>query len=382
MELTKRKRILVFVDWYEPGFRAGGPIRSCVNFSDNMGGDYDVFVFTTDRDLGENQSYVNIECDEWIMRKGVAVLYASPSFLKWKNIRRFFKEIKPDYVYINSMYSHYFAVYPLLMKWLGLTDANVILAPRGMLKKTAIQFKSTRKKVYLLIFKLLGIHKKIVFHATDSTETGDVKEVFGSNTKCSQISNFPPLQQAIFKYIKKQKGVLRIIFVGRIHPIKNLTLLLEYLKDLRAEIVLTIVGAMEDEAYWNKCQQLIRSFPANIGVAFKKDIPNEDIGNLIADHHIFALPTEGENFGHAIFEALSVGRPVLISDQTPWRNLPQIKAGWDLPLNAPFAFVDALNKVAEMDEETFRVWSKGAWQLANDYITKSDLKSQYLKLFS
>lgn len=381
MGLTKHK-ILIFVDWYEPGFKAGGPIRSCVNFSDNMSADYDVLVFTTDRDLGELQPYINIDYDKWIKRKGIAILYASPSFLSWKNIRKIFEEVTPDFVYINSMYSYYFAVYPLLMKWLGLTDAAVILAPRGMLKKTAIQFKSTRKKIYLFILKLLRIHKNVVFHAADATETRDIKEIFGAQAKSIQVPNFPPLRQLHFTCTEKLKGKLKIIFVGRIHPIKNLGLLLEHIKNLRAAILLTIVGTVEDEPYWNKCERLIKSFPANIRVIFKKDIPNEDIGNLIADHHLFALPTKGENFGHAIFEALSVGRPVLISDQTPWRNLESRRAGWDLPLDNPSVFIDTLQQVAEMDNEDFQPWCNGAWQLANEYVTKNDLKNQYLKLFS
>ena len=38
----------------------------------------------------------------------------------------------------------------------------------------------------------------------------------------------------------------------------------------------------------------------------------------------FLLPTGGENFGHAIFEALSCGVPALISDRTPWRDLLRV----------------------------------------------------------
>lgn len=382
MELTKRKKILVFADWYDPGFKAGGPIRSCVNFSDNMNQDYEVFVFTSDRDLGATEPYANVEADKWIRLNGIAIFYASPSFLRWKNIRGIFKEIEPAFVYLNSMYSRYFSVYPLLVNLLGLTTGNVVLAPRGMLKKTALQFKARKKKMFLHIFRILGIHKKIVFHTTDLTETNDAKKIFGAEIKCVQVSNFPPPQKAVLEDVEKSKHIIRVIFVGRIHAIKNLALLLQFVKQMRASVVLTIVGTVEDQLYWDKCQALIKSFPENIQVTFKKDIPNAEIRELIAAHHIFALPTEGENFGHAIFEALSVGRPVLISDQTPWRNLSQVNAGWDLPLNAPEAFVDTLNEVAAMDNEAFRVWARGAWQLANDYITKSDLKSQYLKLFS
>lgn len=380
--LTEKKKILVFADWYEPGFKAGGPIRSCVNFSDNMKDSYDIFVFTTDRDLGETHPYPNIQCDKWVQLNGINILYASPAYLSWKNFTHNIREIKADYVYINSMYSRYNTLYPLLIKTLGLTDSKLILAPRGMLKKTALQFKTTKKKAFLFLFKLAGIHKKIVFQATDEIEKNDIQKIFGNDVHINLIPNFSPARQLITRVIKKESGDLKIIFVGRIHPIKNLAPLLEYIRTLHSNILLTIIGAVEDEKYWAKCQQIIASLSNRTRVVIKKGVPNADIGNLIADHHILALPTEGENFGHAIFEALAVGRPVLISDQTPWRDLQAKQAGWDLPLNNPPAFVNVLKQVAEMDDANFQIWSKGAHQLAKDYIEKSNIKEAYLKLFS
>ena len=59
------KTIFLFADWYEPGYRAGGPIRSCVNFVRSMEGDYRIFVFTSDRDLGAAGPYPDIATDCW-----------------------------------------------------------------------------------------------------------------------------------------------------------------------------------------------------------------------------------------------------------------------------------------------------------------------------
>lgn len=375
-------RILVFADWYAPGFKAGGPIRSCVNFSDNMKGDREIFVFTSDRDLGESGPYLGIESDKWIEQKEIKVLYATPQFLNWRNIRRVLNEVEPDYIYLNSMYSRYFALYPLLIKWLGLTDATVILAPRGMLKKSALQFRGPKKRIFLFIFRLFGVHRKVAFHATDDTEVNDVRRIFGEKVKCSQASNFPSSDRLAFSYIKKKRGELKVVFVGRIHPIKNLLLLLNYIKPLQADIFLTIVGTPEDEEYWNKCRLLIKELSPNIRVIFNESIPNSEIVNLIADHHIFALPTEGENFGHAIFEALSTGRPVLISDQTPWRDLETEKAGWDIPLSEPGRFAATIERVAAMDQEEYLEWCRGAWVYAQKKSDNIELKKKYKALFA
>lgn len=49
-----------------------------------------------------------------------------------------------------------------------------------------------------------------------------------------------------------------------------------------------------------------------------------------------------------IAEALSVGTPVLISDQTPWRKLAAVGLGHDLPLAEPGAFVRVIESAAKL----------------------------------
>jgi glycosyltransferase involved in cell wall biosynthesis len=98
--------------------------------------------------------------------------------------------------------------------------------------------------------------------------------------------------------------------------------------------------------------------------------------------HIFALPTTGENFGHAIFEALAAGRPVLISDQTPWRHLRQAEAGWDIPLNASAEFRNAILAALDWDQNIFDHWSKSAWNFAKNNVDSIGLMNTYEQLFS
>jgi len=58
------------------------------------------------------------------------------------------------------------------------------------------------------------------------------------------------------------------------------------------------------------------------------------------------MPTFAENYGHAIAESLSMGTPVLISDNTPWRKLGEKGLGWDINLSAVGEFVSAIEAVA------------------------------------
>lgn len=378
---TKKPRVLVMVDWFHPGFKAGGPIRSCVNFADNYKDDFELFVVTSDRDLNDTQPYAGIPANEWVFYKEkVKVFYASPQWLSLSAINKLVQSIKPDVIYLNSMYSRFFALYPLLLKRAGSIRSKVVLAPRGMLKQSAVQFKSGKKKLFLRLFRLLGMQRDIHFHCTDETEVRDVKKFFGDVNTTLLPNNHavqPPLQ-----LVPKETGELNMVFVGRMHPIKNLFFLLEVLAAVKSNVLLTIVAGLEDKVYWEQCRELIEVMPDNITVKMLGEQKHEQVEALLLEHHVMALPTKGENFGHAIFEALAAGRPVIISDQTPWRNLSQYKAGWDLPLTAPQQFVQAIETAAAMDQQTFNEWCKGAWNYCRNYNETSGTKEQYLKLFS
>jgi glycosyltransferase involved in cell wall biosynthesis len=377
------KTILLFADWFEPGYKAGGPIRSCVNFVHQMKERYTTYVFTTDRDLGETAPYTNVEADKWVeYSKGVKVFYCSPAKLSWAHILQQVKSINPHFIYLNSMYSRFFTIYPLLMRRLGLINSKIILAPRGMLKESAVQFKSGKKKVFLSAFRYMGLHRFIHFHATDKTEVNDVKRYFGVQAQVTLASNFPGAIKDYPGSIVKKKDELSVIFVGRLHPVKNLDFLLRALQLLRENVLLTVVGNAEDGSYVEQCKEIVKGFPPNIQVKFAGEIPNNQLGKIITQHHIFALPTQGENFGHAIFEALAAGKPVLISDQTPWRHLEKAKAGWDIPLQQPEQFTAALQKAVDLDQTEYEVLSRGAWQFVKEFVQQSELQTAYNNIFS
>jgi glycosyltransferase involved in cell wall biosynthesis len=378
-----KKKILLFADWYEPGYKAGGPIRSCVNFVNNMQNQYEVYVFTTDRDLASTEPYENIETDKWIKNSdSVFIYYCSPKNLLWKNIREQITSLDADFIYLNSMFSRYFTVYPLLIIRLSKIKAKIILSPRGMLRDTAIQFKSFKKKTYLTISKWFGLYRDIFFHVVDDMEMADVISHFGINSKVAVIPNFPAVLANHPAFVKKEIGKLSMVFVGRIHPIKNLGYLLFILKEIPSAVDLSIVGSLEDKSFWESCNKIIRELPPNICVKYLGEIPNHQLTPVISQHHIFILPTKGENFGHAIFEALSQGKPILISNQTPWRNLQQSKVGWDLSLKEPHLFLEAIEQAASFDQQEYNEWSQNAWNYAYNYTSKLHLQSDYLKLFN
>lgn len=218
---------------------------------------YECYVLTGTADLG-GRSLDLPAVNEWVNYKNgpAKVMYADAAHLKWAAMKAIINELQPDLIYMNSMFSFPFAIQPLLMHRMGSIKCKAVLAPRGMLKASAVQFKSTKKKIFLTLFKLLGIHKRIRFQATDETETKDIQTYFPGAVSF-YAPNYPGSPALENEVLPKESGKLDILFIGRIHPVKNLHFLLECLKEVNGEVKLTIAGVLEDEEYWGKCKGIV-----------------------------------------------------------------------------------------------------------------------------
>jgi glycosyltransferase involved in cell wall biosynthesis len=383
--MSNKKKILLFTDWYEPGYKAGGPIQSCRNFVAAMRDSFHIYIITSDRDLGDGQPYPGIGRDVWTTREpDVRVYYSGPGGLPASRIKQLVKEVGPDFVYLNSMYSYRFTILPLWLKIRSDPGGTWIIAPRGMLHQGAIQFKSLKKKLFIRFLKSVGIPRRLIFQATDEQERKDILHYFPSAGKVVVLANFPKSDPVDWRPIDKTPGVLRCVFISRLAPKKNLLFLLNVLQQWPAEanLLLTLRGEIEDSVYWEKCLAVIGGLPSSVTVRFEGPVPNEAVIEVLQQHHVFVLPTLGENFGHAIFEALLAGKPVLISDKTPWLQLQQKKAGHDLSLE-PAAFDRALRFYAAMDQPEYDEWSGSAMDYAKKIQQAEGLKNEYkTQLFS
>lgn len=106
MESTPKKKILVFVEWYIPGYKAGGPIKSIHALVTHLKHEFDFLIFTSNSDVNESIPYSTVESDKWLsVEEGVQVFYASRKFLNAKNVRRVLTEMHYDVVYLNSLFS-------------------------------------------------------------------------------------------------------------------------------------------------------------------------------------------------------------------------------------------------------------------------------------
>jgi glycosyltransferase involved in cell wall biosynthesis len=376
-----KKKVLLFSDWFYPGFMAGGPIQSSFNLINHLKEYYDFSVVTRDTDYTDTIPYKGIKSDTWTtLPNGMRVFYFSAANLGYPAMDKLIQSEEFDIAYLNSMYSPRFTIMPLFI--LNKLKKKVILAPRGMLAPSAIAIKSWKKRPFLLWIKNSSLIKNMHFHAASEQEAGHIQNVFGKKVDIRMAPNLPgKMELPAFVPKRKDAGMVHLISVARVSPEKNLHYALEVLQKVKGKVKFDIFGPIYDYAYWEKCKAILNKLPDNIQAEHFGPIVKDEIPNALKDVHFLFMPTQGENFGHTILEAMMCGCPAIISDQTPWRGLEANKAGFDLPLNDQQKFVNAIEQTIAMDSSTFKEWSEGTRTTATNFINNPALLQQSIHIF-
>lgn len=318
-----KKKILCFIKYYLPGYRSGGPVRSIVNFVEKFGDEYDIFIVCSSHDAIDNKPYKNIVIEEWNQVGKAKVFYVSNKLVKYKKIFNLLRDTDYDILYLNSFFTFTFSIFPLLIQHLKFINLkSCIIAPRGEFAKNAIKLKTLKKLIYINVTKLVGIYNNLCWQASSDLEAADINRELGniaSNVKIAPDLNFLKISDQDRNFYRK-KSDLKIIFLSRISPMKNLDFLLKVLNKVSTPLVFDIIGPKEDLQYWDKCKKLINKLPTHIKINIKGEIYPEEVTDTFSDYDLFVFPTRGENFGHVIPESLSAGTPILLSNETPWQE--------------------------------------------------------------
>lgn len=366
-----QKKIVVLIDWYLPGYKAGGPIQSVANMVQHLKTDFDISVITTDTDLHETTSYSTVESNKWTTAPdGTRTYYFSKSALNFGNLKKIILGERADFIYINSLFSVNFTILPLIIRKLFLPNRKVVLAPRGMLGKGALNIKPGKKKIFLLASRMFGLFKNITWHASTVLEKDEIRKAFGYNAKVITAVNLTSSRKLEFISKAKEVNQCRLVFISRIASKKNILPVLRALYTLpdSMKVQFDIYGPIDEAEYWQQCETLIQQAPGNIKINYKGPVENSAVHSVLSNYHFSVLYTQHENFGHSIIEGMAAGCPAIISDQTPWRNLSAQKAGWDVPVNDEKALQPVFTEACLMNQHTYDEWSRSALTFASGII--------------
>ena len=379
----KKPKILIFCDYYLPGYKSGGGMRTIVNMIERLHTKFDFRVVTRDHDgKADKTPYKGVRIDDWNNIGNAQVYYLSQKSINLLKFRELIFEVEPDLIYFNSYFAT-LAIYVLILRRLTLLpQLSVVLAPCGELSAGALELKSLKKKIFIAHANLLGLYKNVIWKASSELEKREIERVKGSGGKILIAPDLPPrgILEKFSTEMKPRKiaGEAKMVFLSRFARKKNFKFLLEKLSTIEGDLTIDIWGPIEEKSYWEECLEIIKSLPASIKIEARGTIPHENVPEMLLKYHFFILPTLGENFGHVFLEALAAGCPLIISDRTPWLDLEEKGIGWDLELETPEEWTKVLNQCLKMDEVTYSKLSNSARHFVLRWLSDPEIEENTL----
>lgn len=368
-------KIFFPISIFHPSKRGGGPSLTLYwHISELVKNDINTNVVTStfgveDDSIRPNHVYHN-ECG--------TVYYGSSNQNDLKTIRRALKQIKESaIVHINSLFDP-LSICCFFYCRIFYPRKRMVLSVRGQLNPYALDISKYKKTALLFFYKIF--YNKVLFHATAEKEIEEIKGVFPKATIFNIPNLINPAKRLNINIEKK------ILFMGRIHPIKSIHKLIQALalsiEFNQRDFVLEISGryAPRDQLYFDELEGLILELGLSEKVRFIGHVEGLTKERLYAESYLLVLPSETENFGNVVVESLNQGTPVIASLGTPWSVLEEYGCGFHIE-NTPEKIGQALDKFLRLDPNQYKLMRKNSSMLVDAKFNIKNGIKDWLKIY-
>ena len=238
----------------------------------------------------------------------------------------------------------------------------LVRVPHGCLNPAALRH-SAWKKALVSPLERHYMRKTACVLVTTETEKAAVErwvrgvrriEVVGMGIDDLLTPDLPPK--------RTDDGPKTFLFVGRLHPLKGLDLLLAALP---ANAALRVIAPDADGAR-ARYERLARQLGVADRVTFLGVKTGMEKLAELRRADALVLPTHSENFGFAVAEALVVGTPAITTKGTPWEGLVSHGCGWWTDVDAASLRPALADCAARPRAELAEMGARGrAWMLSD-----------------
>jgi glycosyltransferase involved in cell wall biosynthesis len=264
-----------------------------------------------------------------------------------------------DVVFVHSMWTP-----PVLRACHAALRAGtpLVRVPHGCLNPAALRHSAWKKALVSPLERPYMRRAACVLVTTETEKAAverwvrDVRriEVVGMGVDDLLTSDLPPKGTG--------DGPKTFLFVGRLHPLKGLDLLLA---SLPADASLRVIAPDADGAQ-ARYERLARQLGVADRVAFLGVKTGAEKMREMREADALVLPTYSENFGFAVAEALVVGTPAITTKGAPWEGLEKHGCGWWTDADAAALRVALADCAARSREELAEMGTRGRnWMLAD-----------------
>lgn len=377
-----RKKVLSFIGYYLPGYKAGGVLRTLSNTVEALNNNVEFYIITRNYDQGSRSPYQNIKAGTWNQVGSAKVYYLGEDEIGLFSFFNIIRKLDFDIYHFNSFFDPKFTFLPFVMRFFGLIKrAPIVLAPRGEFTEASLSEKSKIKGFLLKTFSILGFPKHIIWQASSSIEAKQIRNVLKVPFDGIRVSPDIP-------HISSQKedeidtnGTLVVTSLARIHPTKGTLEAFKIVSQTTTPIKFNVYGPIEDETYWSKCLNISKEFPSTVEFNYFGSVEYEKGQQVLRTSDIFLLPSPGENYGHVVAESLSVGTSVLVSDQTPWKDFESLGIGAIYSLDNLNAFSQKIDDYARKDIQERDSLRSHVLSVAPEVLKIEDSINENIKIF-
>jgi glycosyltransferase involved in cell wall biosynthesis len=202
---------------------------------------------------------------------------------------------------------------------------RLVISPRGTLSATALRRSRWKKQLMWLLCQRAVVRGAACFHATAASEREQIRAL-GLRAPIAVIPNgvdIPALP------IKSASGRRRLLYLGRIHPIKGLDTLIRAWAQLHVAFEdweLHLVGP-DEHGFAAELTQLVRRLGVE-RVSFRGPLYGDAKLEEFRKADLYVLPSHTENFAMSVAEALAAGVPCVVSKGAPWAGLEDHGCGY------------------------------------------------------
>lgn len=249
-----------------------------------------------------------------------------------------------DVVHLTGVYSPPTIPTLLICRLLG---KPVVWSPRGALQRWEGTTKPLFKKAWEWICNALLKPGRCILHVTSKQEAA-VSEARISKAVAKLVPNGVDIPEALPDRVWLPDGKLRLLYLGRLHPIKGIENLLRALTTLEDGSVSLAICGSGDEAYSLGLRQMVRELGLERCVSFQGHVDGEEKKNIFMQADVCVVPSFTENFGMVVAEALAHGVPVIASRGTPWAEIEEKRCGLWVD-NSPESLAQAIVQIRAME---------------------------------
>ena len=203
----------------------------------------------------------------------------------------------------------------------------LVVSPRGMLAPAALKFSRGKKCVFWHLLQRRAYSQAALWHATSSEEAQDIRD-FGVSAPIAVVPNGIDLPPVVAAHAASAT-CRTVLFLSRLHPKKNIPVLLEAWRQINAQRPdwQLVIAGPDERGY---AAQLVAQVAQGAiqRVQFVGAVYGAAKDALLHQADLFVLPTQSENFGIAVAEALAAGVPAIVSKGAPWQGLKTERSGW------------------------------------------------------